>query len=153
MPAKQYHLALKLSDLGNKDKLNKRIDKHFQDHPAEKDIPRFAPLLQLSTGRSWHQATPQPLSEEQLGNNQNEPPSTSTVLPNDSPHAGPLQHPNPYIYLGKNQYHFLQVSPHQYSQYYSYSMPSTSTGTASAIPNPLHYYAQGNYYNTTWSYY
>lgn len=160
-------LALKLSDLGNKNELNERINKHFQDHPTDKDIPRFAPLFQPSTGNSRREATTQPPSKNlEESEQQQEPSSLSStpMLPNDRPqHFHPISN-HPYIQMGNNPYHYSQLGPFQYGQYYYYGTPltsSTSTSTplagsstttpststpSTSNPNPnintLHYYTR-----------
>lgn len=163
-------LALKLSDLGNKEDLNKRINQHFEDHPTEKNIPRFASLFQPSTGhsrRECREATPQPPSNhsEQTGNEQNERnplalPSTS-VLPNNGPQQGqpPFKDSEQ---LGR-PYHHSHLRPFQYGHYYygtpvapsttPLAMASSSTGNLNPNPinlNALHYRTHGNYYYNTW---
>ena len=159
-------LALKLSDLGNKEELNKRINNHFEDHPTDKDIPRFAPLFQPFTGHSRREcpslATPQPPSNdsEHPENEQNERsplPSTAatsdSMLPNDE--SQQVQHFHQIAnYPGHSRrehpYHYPQLGPFQYSGQYYYGIPSTSSAPnphTNSLPYNTHGHGTNYYYN------
>ena len=110
-------LALKVSDLGNKDELNKRINKHFEDHPADKEIPRFASLFQPSTRCEHREATPQPPTvHSQIRHEHHE----VTPQSNGSEH--------PYYYP---HHHF---GPFQYFSHSYYNTPSTTTQAMTSTP-------------------